>query len=100
MTRIREDLEQPDSVLVQHGEQRLDSLAKVSRTLEETLKQLGALMASHRLDATGDRTVVKMFWESIKAWWTQRPSRAIVQIRVNLGLSQASLQLVLASLGK
>jgi hypothetical protein len=100
MTRIRYDLEQPDSVLVQHGEQRLDSLGKVSRTLEETLKQLGRLMDSHRSNEMRDGTVIKRFWESIRSRWTHRQSRDIAHIRVNLGLSQTSLQLVLASIGK
>jgi hypothetical protein len=100
MTRIRDDLERDDSMLVRHGEQRLESLGKVSRALEETLRQLGNLMTQQRPDAMKDGTVVKRLWTSIKERWTHRQSHDIAHIRVSLGLSQTSLQLLLASLGK
>jgi hypothetical protein len=98
MTRIRDDLEQPDSRLVRHGEQRLQTLGNVSRTLEETLKQLGNVIDAHKPAATRDGTLVRRFWGKLR--WKQEQSRSIAKLRMNLGFSLTSLQLVLASLGK
>ncbi|KAH0544755.1 hypothetical protein FGG08_001122 [Glutinoglossum americanum] len=94
MTRIKDDLQRPGSTLAKQGEQRLLLLGTVSKTLEHTLKKFKRVVDRYKHLVSGNG--VRGLWSRVQ-WMAEQAQ--IKKIRVDLGFSIASLQLVMASIG-
>jgi hypothetical protein len=95
LTHVQNDLNRPESKLLQHGEDRLKNLKMMSENLNLTLLQLAKIVDKYKPVAR--KTTPATIWNKLR--WTVEQSN-IVNIRLKLTSHVATLNLIVSSIGK
>jgi hypothetical protein len=95
LTHIQKDLNQPESKLLQHGEDRVKTLHLMTQNLNLTLLQLDKIVQKYK--PVAQKTTATTIWSKIR--WSIEQNN-IVKIRLKLTGHVAALNLIVSSIGK
>jgi|SRR5579862_3627303 len=95
LTHVQNDLNRPESKLLQHGEHRLKSLKMMSENLNLTLLELAKIIDKYK--PVAQKTTSATIWHKLR--WTVE-QRHIVNIRLKLTSHVAAMNLIVSSIGK